>query len=213
MNWLTYLIPRTVYKTTSRFNKDIRVVEESGKYKLLVNGSRESGPFIERLWGDALRMLHLTTVSQMKRILVLGVAGGTVMRLLRERYPHAAITGVDIDDAMINIGKKYFGLNGMESFTCVVDDAKHYVSTYKGALFDCVVIDLFIGTDVPAFVQSQDFQKKIRHVMMPHGFTLINYAFSSGSKDRAADIHSALKSLYPTVRRHDTVYNRFFLAK
>ena len=30
MHWLTYIFPRTVLKTSSQYNRDIRVVEESG---------------------------------------------------------------------------------------------------------------------------------------------------------------------------------------
>lgn len=213
MHWFTYIIPRLVYKTHSVYNHDIRVYEEAEKYKLLVNGSRESGEFIKQLWKDALYGLHMCTQDSMKRILVLGVAGGAVIHLLHDMYPDAVIVGVDIDDQMISIGKQYFGLEQMNSLTCVTDDAKHYAATYTGKHFDCIVVDVFIGTDVPSFVQQRAFQKHIHHMLYPHGRVLINYAYKTGAKDRSEDIHSLLASMYPEVFLHRTQYNRFFLAK
>ena len=63
----------------------------------------------------------------MRRILVLGVAGGTIIRLLHDAYPTAEIIGVDIDRVMIELGKKYFGLKNIPKLTFIVDDAKDFV--------------------------------------------------------------------------------------
>lgn len=214
MSWLTYLIPRVVHKTRSRYNRDIRVVEESGKYKLLVNGSSESGEFIRRLWESAFIALGVLKVhTSVKRILVLGVAGGTVIHMLRNLYPRAAVVGVDIDKTMIEIGKTYFGLNTMKSLRIVCDDAKHFVETYKGTPFDCIVVDIFIGSDVPSFLEHINFHTHIRHILTAHGYLLVNYAFRTGAEDRSSAIRTALESVYPDARLHTTRYNRFFLAK
>jgi len=212
MHWLNYIIPRLVYKTQSSYNHDICVYEEAGKYKLLVNGSRESGEFIKRMWSDALLALHMRKQDSIKRILVLGVAGGTVIHLLHDMYPNAVIVGVDIDDVMIGIGKKYFGLEEMKSLICITDDAKHYVQEYIGKNFDCIVVDVFIGSDVPSFVQQKAFHKHIHHMLHSHGSVLINYAFKTGAEDVSADIHLLLASIYSNVFIHRTQYNRFFLA-
>src|SRR3990167_7141257 len=103
MSWLSYFYPQTVGRFTSFYNKDIRVVEEQGRYKILVNGSRQSGPYIEMLWRKALSSFSITKNLPVKRILVLGVAGGNLIHLLRKMYPSASIVGVDIDQVMIDI--------------------------------------------------------------------------------------------------------------
>jgi len=87
MSVLSYIVPRVIYKTGSRYNRKIWVVEEAGKNKLLVNGARESGPYIEGLWRYALRELLVDSSRLVQNILVLGVAGGTVIHLLHALYP------------------------------------------------------------------------------------------------------------------------------
>src|SRR5687767_13543736 len=122
MRWLTYIIPRIVLDTSSPYNRHIRILEENGKYKLLVNGSRESGEYIKNLWLYAMKNLGITRDLPMKKILVLGVAGGTVIHLFKEMYPEAVITGVEIDPVMITLGKKYFDLENVRHLTIIESD-------------------------------------------------------------------------------------------
>ena len=76
MHWFTYIIPKTILKTGSSYNRDIRVVEESGEYKLLVNGSTETGPYIKKLLIYAFKKFNISKEKNVNTILVLGVAGG-----------------------------------------------------------------------------------------------------------------------------------------
>ena len=46
-------------------------------------------------------------------------------------YPHAQITGVDIDAVMLSLGKKYFGLSDIPQLSLIVADAKDFVQRSK----------------------------------------------------------------------------------
>lgn len=212
MNWLSYIFPQIIVKTSSPYNRDIRVLMESGKHKLLANGARESGAYIERLWRTAFRSFRLTPSAGVKNILVFGIAGGTVIHMLARLYPAAAVTGVDIDAVMIDIGKSYFGLSGVHNLTCVCADAEVYAKTYKGAAFDLVIIDVFIGPDIPDFVLNADFQKKVRRMLRKDGSLVINYLREPGYEEKALELSGMLNSIYSKVVSTDTYNNRFFLA-
>src|SRR3990167_925734 len=101
MDWRSYIYPQTIERFSTVYNHDIRVVEDHGKLKILVNGSPQSGPYIEKLWKNALRSFGFPKKIVPKSILVLGIAGGTVIHLLHQWYPEAKITAVDIDQTMI----------------------------------------------------------------------------------------------------------------
>ncbi len=213
MHWLSYFIPLTVYKTTSPYNSDIRVLEESGKYKLLCNGARESGQYIAQLWRHAFAAFGLTSSRPVTKILVLGVAGGTVIHMLRELYPKAAIIGVDIDNVIIDIGKTYFGLSDLTGFRAVCQDADTYVASARSRQFDCVVVDLYIGSDVPEVVLSESFERNIRRLLTPRGFVLVNYLRQPGYENKVIALRELLSSLYKRVLSDDINNNRFFLAE
>lgn len=211
-NWLTYIIPRTVLKTSSRFNPDIRVNVESGAYKLLVNGSRESGTYIAELWQYAMEHLHVTSDLPIKQILVLGVAGGTVIHMLHDTFPMAKIIGVDIDPVMLDIGKKYFGLGLIKKLTLMNQDAQAFVMK-KIPKYDLVVLDVFIGREIPAFASSEKFLQSVKRMITPGGRLFINFLREDEYGAKAEILASRLRLLFADVRSADRFNNRFFLAQ
>ncbi len=213
MHWLSYFFPFTILKTGSRYNKDIRILEESGKYKLLCNGARESGAYIALLWRYAFRKLRVTQVSKPQKILVLGVAGGTVIHMLHKAYPESRITGVDIDAVILDIGKTHFGLGALPRFRSVCRDARKFVSAYKGVRFDLVVVDIYVGPDVPDFVLTSKFERNVKKLLSQNGFVLINYLRQPGYEEKAVKLQNILQTLYNNVRSADIHNNRFFLAQ
>lgn len=213
MRWLSYLVPQTVAIVSSPYNALIRINLESGQYKLLVNGARESGQYIRELWKHAFSTLGMPISRPMKKILVLGVAGGTVIHMLHDMYPEANITGVDIDQVMIDVGKKYFGLGDIKNLHCVRDDAKVFIRSYKGKPFDLIVIDIFIGPDVPDFVTSLSFESTVKKILSKQGRTIINYLQQPGYEEKAPKLKKILRTLYKTVRHVNRFNNRFFLAE
>ncbi len=213
MHWVSYFIPLTILRTGSRHNKDIRVLEESGKYKLLVNGARESGAYIAELWRYAFRCLHVDDTRSVTNILVLGIAGGTVIHMLHALYPKARITGVDIDEVMIDVGKNYFGLGKVAKFTMVCMDAAAFVAFHKGLRFDCVVVDIYVGPDVPDFVLTPEFQSSVKKIFTANGFVLINYLHQSGYEEKVVKLRDILQTIYKNVQSADIYNNRFFLAQ
>lgn len=209
--FLSYIFPQTIARFSTTFNKDIRVNEEYGQRKLLVNGSRQSGIYIDGLWRGALKTFGITRDLSVNRILVLGVAGGTVIHLLSKFYPKAQITGVDIDRLMITVGKKYFGLDDLSNLRTVYADAKKFIQI-KQTPYDLIIVDLFFGGSIPAFVSSTDFLNDLGKMLTPRGKTVINY-LSEGEYVKSSEIlNQKLQSLFGEVRDTVRFRNRFFLV-
>lgn len=207
----TYLVPHIELITSSPFNPEIRVLVESGEYKLLVNGSRQSGRYIRDLWQYAIDAMGVGAMRNVKRIAVLGVAGGTVIHLLHEMFPEASITGVDIDQVMIDLGKRYFGLAGLP-LTTVTMDAQDFIARQKEKKYDLIIIDLFIGREIPSFVQSEAFLKKLPRLLRPGGAVLINFLREHEYGKRADAFAVSLKKIWKTVSSAERDNNRFFFA-
>lgn len=205
MTLASYIFPRTVARFSTKYNQDIRVVEESGKCKLLVNGSRQSGAYIEWLWKKALTAFRL---GSCRSILVLGVGGGTVIHLLHKRYPQAHITAVDIDSTMIEIGKRYFALGGIPNLTLVCADAKDFVE--KKTKFDLIVVDLFVGRHIPEFVRQKNFLTTLKE---RGSVVVINYLRELEYEEQSMNLKKALKAIFGNVRDFSIERNRFFLAQ
>ncbi len=207
MSLSSYLIPRTVARYSTPYNKDIRILEEKGHYKLLVNGARQSGEFIRFLWQEAFAALGVIPEPKIRKILVLGVAGGTVITLLHAMYPEAVITDVDIDEKMIEIGKKYFGLS---TYKLVVADAGDFVR--RPGRWDMIVVDLFVGAAIPPFVGEDPFLNHIARILSPGGTLLVNYLYELEYKRLSDIFRTKLQKIFPRVSDTKIHYNRFFFV-
>ena len=212
MSWLSYIYPQTIFRASSKYNQDIRVIEENGKYKLLVNGSRQSGAYIQKLWQQAFCAFHISPGSSVRSILVLGVAGGTVIHLLREMYPHALIVGVDIDDVMLAIGRTYFGLSDMKHVTLVHEDAGRFIADARRRKmrYGGIVVDLFLGRTIPSFVKNPSFLLLLKSIRSQDGWMVMNYLRELEYEKQSHMLAASLKKIFGNVSDFSIVRNRFF---
>lgn len=208
---LSYIVPQKIAEFSTKYNRYIRVNDEYGERKLLVNGSVQSGRYIRSLWKGAFRAFGISNKKQWKNILVLGVGGGTVIKLLHDQFPYARITAVDIDPVIIDIAKKYF-LTGDKSYIhFAVFDAEKYIqqSTSK---FDCIIIDICVGNAIPGFVKSTAFISRCKQHLASQGALCINYFRDREYKEKSNEVYQTLRSVFPTVSDFRIAYNRFFNA-
>lgn len=141
----------------------IKVLEEreskcSGHIKVLksflvgnyiqCNGLTQSGGIVESIWKSTLNHISYSPLT-IHNILILGLGGGTLAKLLRKKYPDAKITGVEIDPIMIEMGKKYLDLDKYNVDIKIMDARKFKIKKY-----DLVIVDGYIGDKYIDLIQS-----------------------------------------------------------
>jgi SAM-dependent methyltransferase len=77
------------------------------------------------------------------RVLLLGLAAGSVAHALRALDPDSEIVGVEIDRNVVRAARRHFGLDEL-AIEVVVDDALSYLRRERRR-FDVVIEDLFVG--------------------------------------------------------------------
>jgi len=111
---------------------------------------------------------------QPKSVLLLGLAGGSNATLINKRYPDASITAVEIDPLMVDIGRKYFALNKVKNLHIVIADALNFVNNMRDEHYDLVLVDCFVGKEIPKKLESLDFFRRLKDHSR---FTLINRVY------------------------------------
>lgn len=208
---LSYLVPQKLAEFSTIYNRHIRVNDEYGKRKLLVNGSVQSGRYIQSLWKRAFKAFGIPKDRKWNDILVLGVGGGTVIELLHGQFPKARITGVDIDTVIIDIAKKYFLTGDIAYINFTVADAMKFVQE-NTSTYGCIIIDIFIGNEVPEFVKTTSFITLCKQRLSPNGAVCINYLQDREYGEKSNEFHQVLKSIFSNVCDFRIANNRFFFA-
>ena len=128
----------------SKYNGHLRVLKTFGMgIYIQSNGLTQSGGIVESIWKSTLRQIKS---KELKKILILGLGGGTLAKLLRKKYPDAKITGVEIDPLMIKLGKKYLDLDKYNIDIKIGDAIKFVEKNIKK--YDLMIIDTYLGDKV-----------------------------------------------------------------
>ena len=107
-------------------------------------------------------------------VLLIGVAGGTVIKQLNRFFPNAVeIDAVEIDPTMIEVAKNYFNLSDSEA-NIIVGEGRQYIATTQKK-YDVVLIDAF-STDLyaPSHLMTQEFFTLVKTALNPGGIMAFN---------------------------------------
>lgn len=140
----------------SKFNGDIKVVRSLGFGTYIqVNGLTQSGGIVETFWNETLRKLRK---EKLNNILILGLGGGTVAKLIRKYWPKSEIIGVEIDPVMVELGTRYLALDTSKT-KIIIQDAFDYCLMPN--VYDLVIVDLYAGDEFPKKFEQEEFLKRL----------------------------------------------------
>ncbi|MBO9584597.1 MAG: fused MFS/spermidine synthase [Flavobacterium sp.] len=172
--FFSYIIPIKIFKKKSARSKMIEVTWANGELVLDTENTNYSYGSLQRILRYGLRNIGYDKILEMEHILLLGVAGGSVVKtLVNEIEYKEKITGVEIDPDMIQIANEYFNLNEINQLEVVIDDAFEFVLKTKDK-YDLIIIDIFEDTHMPNFLFEKFFVDRICTILKDDGFVLFN---------------------------------------
>ena len=128
----SYLIPLKVYQKNSSLSKTIEVTWANGELVLDSENTNYSYGSLQRILRIGLKNIGYEKIIAMDNILVLGVAGGSVIKTLVDEIQFKGkITGVEIDPEIIKVANKYFNLDEIQQLEIVIEDAFEFVLKTK----------------------------------------------------------------------------------
>ncbi len=133
-------------------------------------------PFAGGIW-DCLSLpaLHRQP-GEIKRVLLLGVGGGAVIKQLQQLDDFSCIVAVEIDQLHLEIAQRWFDVSA-SAVSLVHDDAIDWIRQYEGPAFDLIIDDLFghdAGEPMRACALDIQWLENIRHRLTPSGILVTN---------------------------------------
>ncbi len=171
---LSYFIPIKVYEIDSEINKSLEVTWNNGQLVLDSKNTNFSYGSLQRVMRIGLANIDSDVVKNYNSALILGVAGGSVIKTLKEEFDfNGKITGVELDKKTIEIANAYFGLNKLTDVEIINDDAQNFVTKTK-AKYDLIIIDIFQDNIMPDFLFEKAFIAKLKLILTNGGSILFN---------------------------------------
>lgn len=208
----SYFIPINVYRKNSSVSKSIEVTWNNGELVLDSKSTNYSYGSLQRILRKGLKYIGFERIRNFESILVLGVAGGSVIKTLVDEIKFkGSITGVEIDQDIIDIANSYFQLDKIPNLEIVVDDAFEYVLKTK-LKYDLIIIDIFQDTMMPNFLFEDFFIQRINSLLNLNGFILFNTMVINKSDEERNLVYKSKFGgdyslrMYPKVEVHNELF-------
>ena len=115
----------------------------------------------------------LALAEMPRRMLVVGVGGGTLPMFLRKHYPEATIDAVDIDPQVIEVARGYLGLREDALLRAHAADGRTFIEAVREP-YDVIFLDAFSSSEVPAHLTTREFLQAVRRALTPTGVVVGN---------------------------------------
>ncbi len=196
----------------SKFNGELKVVRSLGFGTYIQsNGLTQSGGIVETIWKQTLKKIRRKR-QNIKDILILGLGGGTVAKLVKKYWPEAKITGVDIDPIMVEFGKKYLGLDKVDIEIKIVDVYDFMSNISKQKSFDLVIVDLYNGDKFPEKFGTENYIQLVRTVLKSGGIAIFNRLYYGDKRREAVKFGGKLQKSFSHVDWYYPEANLMFLC-
>ncbi|MFZ5637156.1 MAG: spermidine synthase [Pseudomonadota bacterium] len=147
-----------------------------------------------------------------RRVLVIGLGGGVIPRAMRRIDPALRIDVVELDPAVVDVAKRYFGYREDPRLRTHIGDGRVFVrrSARRGERYDLIVIDAYERVYVPEHLMTREFVGEVRSLLAPGGVVASNtFAVGPLAPYEAA----TYQSVFGETRVVDmTLGNRIILA-
>ncbi|OGM19259.1 hypothetical protein A2685_03260 [Candidatus Woesebacteria bacterium RIFCSPHIGHO2_01_FULL_37_10] len=198
----------TVDEVESKVSGKITVIKSFAFGTYLSAGNlTQSGGVVYDVWRSTLKKVKGKR-QEIKDCLILGLGGGSAAKLVRKFWTEAKITGVDLDPVMIDLGKKYLGLDKL-GVDIKIGDAvdfvkKSQIQNSKSKLkYDLILVDLYVGDEFPEKFETEVFLKLTLKPLTDGGIVVFNRLYYG---EKRAEAMRFLKTLEKVYKKVDVVY-------
>lgn len=147
--------------------------------------------------------------QELRRICIVGLAAGTVARMLTRLFDQRVqIDGFEIDARLLDVGRQWFDLSESNVRAAVVDGRVGLQRAQPGQ-YDLIVVDVFRGPEVPWHLATREFFALAKSRLSARGVLAMNTTRRPWPWMQLEDrsivdaISATLRTVFPTVHTVD----------
>ncbi len=186
----------------------LAVVEDGTSRYLRFDNSFQSGMFVEQPYRtrfdytDYLQ-LALAYNAGARRILFIGLGGGSAPKRMWRDFPALQLDAVELDREVVDVAYRFFGLPRDDRLRVDVEDGRRYLSQNEGP-WDAIVIDAFYSDSIPFHLATREFLELAQARLAPGGVIATN-VIGAVAGEQSRLLRSMLRTyrtIFPTVAIH-----------
>ena len=188
-------------------NKDLRCL----KFTLVRSDSNQSCIDLSQPKRMVFTYARMTMTALLfnptpKRILIVGLGGGTLPMALGELIPDAIIDTVEIDPAVIQVARDYFDYRSDSRNRIFTEDARVFGkrAQIRGERYELIILDAFNGEYIPEHLMTIEYLSEMRALLTENGVLVANTFSTSNLYHHESNSYREVFGSFLNYRRKDT---------
>ncbi len=133
------------------------------------------------------------------RMLLIGLAAGTVSELFTDVYGPVDIVGVELDPEIIRVGQEYFGMT-QPNLTAVAADGRTWLAGQdEDVRFDLIAVDAYRPPYIPFQLSTVEFFQVVHDHLDQDGVLAINVGRTSSNYSLVDALVKTVSQVFPSV--------------
>jgi spermidine synthase len=195
-----------VHRKDTQYHR-LLVIDEEEERILKFDRSRQSSMYLDDPFEtsfDYPNYLHLTLALKpdARRVLIVGLGGGSLVKRMWRDYPQMEIDVVEIDPEVVDVAETYFAMPEDERIRIEVEDGRRFLQQTEKT-YDIIVMDAYYADALPAHLTTVELFREAKARLAPGGVLAYNII---GSVEN--DKSKLFRSMYRTA---DTVWDRLWV--
>jgi spermidine synthase len=198
----------TILETKDSQYHRIAVVEDSESRYLRFDSSFQSGmyrddPYRTRFEYSDYLQLAFAYRPEAKRILYVGLGGGSAPKRTWRDFPAVHIDVVELDPEVVNVAYRWFELPRDPRLEVEVEDGRRYLAANDGP-WDAIVVDAFYSDAIPFHLATREFLELASSRLAPGGVLVTNIIGAVQGPDSRLfrSMLRTYRTVLPTVAIH-----------
>lgn len=148
------------------------------------------------------------TPSDIRSLLIVGLAAGTIARQYTHVYGLIPIDGVEIDPAIIEAGALFFDMTPpmLPNLTVYAQDGR-YVLNQLDNRYSVIAVDAYRPPYIPWHLTTVEFFQEIRDHLLPDGVVAINVGRTTTDRRLVDAMAATMSQVFPSVHALDVPYS------
>lgn len=194
-----------IHEDHSDISGRIKVIEEKGIRQLFVDDVKQSiwsenpKDFQKTYW-QAMSILPIEDLEKPLNILMCGLGGGTIIKLLGQKYLNLNFTILELDPMIVDIANKFFDIHEDQNLKIMNTDANHWIQensdNYKNN-FDVIYLDAFLADNFKInYQKNHDMMLLLCNLLKDDGILITNQIIYSDDYEKEIQEHTLYISNY-----------------
>lgn len=208
---------RVLYEGDSLYHH-IRVSEQDGYRYLSFNRARGSqsavniqNPFeLKFAYTKAAFVTPAFLDRPPQKVLIIGLGGGSIPRVMAKQYPETQIDIVDIDPDVVRAAKEYFFFKPTPQMNVVVMDGRRFLRENRER-YDIIFLDAYDDRSIPFHLTTKEFFEIVKRRLSPEGIVAANVWGPRSDKFYLSEI-TTYRQVFPHVYLIDAVSSNNYIV-